>query len=137
MGYTFSSPAHKDWRLLVDLDPSIATYRRCTSEDMRRLAVSTGWEYTRVKRAFNLRLFQRTKYLTLSLDPSFEPKPEVRERAKRLLEKRAKKKAHLKAMRKAIQDKELRKATSAQPIKRPTTPERVTLKKPLLSRYKF
>lgn len=92
MPYVFNSPVKKDWKALVALDPTIATYRRCTSEDMRNLATKSGWEYPRVQRAFTLCLFRRTKYLTLSLDESFEPKPEVRAQAKKILDKRRKKK---------------------------------------------
>lgn len=137
MPYAFQSSAKYDWRELVKLDPSIATYRRCTSEDMRKLAILSGWDYMRVKRAFNLNLFKRTKYLTLTLDPAFEPKDEVRERAKLLLAKRHRKKEHLRAVRDSLRRKELKKSMVPQSVKEPT---RLTGKRVILAnigRYKF
>lgn len=137
MRYTFNSSAKKDWRELVALDPTIATYRRCTSEDMRHLAGMTGWEYMRIKRAFHLCLFQRTKYLTLSLSQEFEPKIEVRELAKRVLAKRHNKREHLKAVRESLRRNDLKKIIAPQ-IKK-GNPCLVSKRDVLsnISRYKF
>lgn len=138
MPYIFNTSSKKDWAELVSLDPTIATYRRCTSEDMRALAIKTGWEYIRVQRAFNLHLFKRTRYLTLSLDPAFEPKPEVRERARVLLDKRARKRAHLLAVRLSAKKKALRQSISRKP-ERKRVESRGNIAKSSISiaRYKF
>lgn len=82
-----------DFLILAEHDPSILTYRHCTAEDVRRLERLAGFDHIRAKRAFDLCLFRRTKYLKLSLNPAFEPKAECRERAAKLLAKRAAKKA--------------------------------------------
>lgn len=90
----FEHTARHDFLILAQFDPTILTWRHCTAEDVRRLEALAGMEHLRAVRAFSLCLFRRTKYLTLSLDPAFEPKPECRERAAELLRKRAEKKAH-------------------------------------------
>ena len=89
----FEYSARHDFNLLAQYDPSILTWRHCTAEDVRRLEKLAGFDHLRAKRAFSLCLFRRTKYLTLSLDPAFEPKPECRERAADTLRKRAERKA--------------------------------------------
>ncbi len=89
---TFEFPARHDFLLLAQHDPSILTWRHCTAEDVRRLGALAGFDHIRAKRAFNCCLFQRTKYLKLSLDPGFEPKSECRERAALLLKQRLEKK---------------------------------------------
>lgn len=92
----FEFSARHDFLILAQYDPSILTYRHCTADDVRRLEVLAGFDHIRAKRAFNLCLFKRTKYLTLSLDPAFEPKLEARERAARVLKKRAERMARAK-----------------------------------------
>lgn len=92
----FEYSARHDFTLLAQHDPSILTWRHCTAEDVRRLEKLAGFDHLRAKRAFSLCLFRRTKYLTLSLDPAFEPKQECRERAAEELRTRAEKKARAK-----------------------------------------
>jgi hypothetical protein len=92
----FEHTAQHDFQILAGHDPSILTYRHCTAEDVRRLEKLAGFDHLRAKRAFSLCLFRRTKYLTLSLDPAFEPKQECREEAARLLQERAERKARAK-----------------------------------------
>jgi hypothetical protein len=92
----FTTSAKHDFLTLAQHDPSILTWRHCTAEDIRRLEKLAGFDHLRAKRAFTLCLFRRTKYLTLSLNPDFEPKPECRERAAEMLRKRAEKKARAK-----------------------------------------
>lgn len=93
----FTTSAKQDFLALAVHDPTILTYRRCTSEDMRKLGPLCGFDWYRTKRAFNLALFQKKKYLTLTLDPNFEPKADVRERAKLRLERMARREAAEKA----------------------------------------
>lgn len=90
---TFEFSARHDFLLLAQHDPTILTWRHCTAEDVRRLGALAGFDHIRAKRAFNCCLFRQTKYLKLSLDPEFEPKPECRERAATELRERAQKKA--------------------------------------------
>jgi len=92
----FEYSARHDFLILAQHDPSILTWRHCTAEDVRRLEKLAGFDHLRAKRAFSLCLFRRTKYLTLSLDPAFEPKQDCRERAAETLRKRSEKKARAK-----------------------------------------
>ncbi len=109
---TFEFPARHDFLLMAQHDPSILTWRHCTAEDVRRLGALAGFDHIRAKRAFNCCLFQRTKYLTLSLDPAFEPKPECRERAARKLRELAEKKARATPTQ----------PTAPVPVRRPVSP---------------
>jgi len=76
----------KDFLTLAEHDPSILTFRRCTGDDIRRLAALANMPMKQARRAFRFELFLRTRYLTKQLDPTFEPKPELRDRAKLWLE---------------------------------------------------
>lgn len=86
--------AKADFLKLAQHDPSILTLRHCTGDDIRKLAPLAGLTVPQSRRAFNLCLFQRTTYLTKSLDPSFEPQEHIRLRAKKKLDERARKKAY-------------------------------------------
>lgn len=92
----FEHTARHDFLLLAGFDPTILTWRHCTAEDVRRLEALAGFDHIRAKRAFECCLFNRTKYLKLSLDPDFEPKLECRERAAHALKLRAEKRARAK-----------------------------------------
>lgn len=131
----FSNPARVDFLLLAAHDPTILTYRRCTSEDMRRLGPLCGFDWYRTKRAFNLRLFQTKKYLTLTLDPNFEPKPEVRERAKLQLERMARREAAEQAAEAAKRKKVLKAAEVAAKQAAEAVKRKAAL--PKLERYVF
>lgn len=124
----FEFSARHDFLLLAQHDPSILTYRHCTAEDVRRLELLAGFDHLRAKRAFSLCLFRRTKYLTLSLDPAFEPKQECRERAAETLRKRAELKA-------------LQALPIPPPIPPPSPPpplaKKPTMKPSKLTRYSF
>ena len=80
--------AKRDFLAIAVYDPTILTLRRCTSADIRNLATLASMPMSRARRAFNCCLFQRTSYLTRSLDPAFEPQEHIRERAKATLERR-------------------------------------------------
>lgn len=85
--------AKADFLKMAQFDPSILTLRHCTGDDIRKLAPLAGLTMLQARRAFNLCLFQRTTYLKRSLDPAFEPKEEVRIRARKKLEARIRAKA--------------------------------------------
>lgn len=85
--------AKRQFLAMAKHDPSILTMRRCTGEDIRRLAPLAGLTITEARRAFTLHLFRRTTYLTLSLDPTFEPQEAVRIRAKKILDERMRSRA--------------------------------------------
>lgn len=78
-------PAREDFLALAQHDPSVLTFRHCTSDDIRRLAPLVPMPLYRARRAFTLKLFNHHRYLTLSLDPAFEPKQHARERAALIL----------------------------------------------------
>lgn len=120
----FEFSARHDFLILAQYDPSILTYRHCTADDVRRLETLAGFDHLRAKRAFSLCLFRRTKYLTLSLDPAFEPKPECRERAARVLNERAERKARAKLPLPA-------------PIQVPIVKKQPTTKPSKLARFSF
>ena len=85
----FEHTAKHDFLLMAEHDPTILTGRHCTSADVKHLGALAGIDRVRAQRAFTMCLFRRTAYLTRSLDPAFEPKPECRERAAETLRKRA------------------------------------------------
>lgn len=78
----------KDWLRMAEHDPSILEWRRCTGDDVRRLAALAGLSKKRARIVFGLCLFGRTRYLTRQLDPAFEPEEKLRVRAKLILEKK-------------------------------------------------
>ena len=80
--------ARLDFLALAQHDPSILTFRRCTGDDIRRLAPLVPMPLWRAYRAFNLRLFYHPRYLTLSLDPAFEPQEPIRLRAQLMLDQK-------------------------------------------------
>lgn len=85
----FSTSIGQDFKALAEIDPSILTERHWTGEEMRQLAHRIGWDRRRVRRVFSRRIWNRTWYLTKSLDPAFEPKEDARLIAQRMLEQRA------------------------------------------------
>ena len=80
--------ARLDFRALAQHDPSILTFRHCTGDDIRRLAPLVPMPLWRARRAFALRLFYHPRYLTLSLDPAFEPQEPIRIRAQLMLDQK-------------------------------------------------
>lgn len=113
----FEQTARHDFLTLAQFDPTILTWRHCTADDVRRLETLAGFDHIRAKRAFECGLFARTKYLKLSLNPDFEPKPECRERAAHALKLRAEKRARAKQ---PIPAPKPVKITQKQAIKRPS-----------------
>jgi len=81
-------PIRVDWLALAAHDPSILTFRRCTGDDIRRLAPLVPMPLWRARRAFNYKLFYHPQYLTLSLDPAFEPQEPIRLRAQLMLDQK-------------------------------------------------
>ena len=80
--------ARLDFLALAQHDPSILTFRHCTGDDIRRLAPLVPMPLWRARRAFALRLFYHPRYLTLSLDPAFEPQEPIRIRAQLMLDQK-------------------------------------------------
>ena len=123
-------PIRVDWLALAAHDPSILTFRHCTGGDIRRLAPLAQMPLWRARRAFQYRLFYHPCYLTLSLDPAFEPQEPIRERAKMMLD-----------LKLSIPPKKATDSATTVPIQpTPTTTHRSANSKPKpsrLSRFDF